>query len=135
MHWVGCDADGGREPGEATPLGQRDVSDGDPDGLRDDGCTIRITVLEERHELLAPQSYNRVRAAHRGAQPGCDSLQNQVAGGVTTAVVDPLAVVEVDQNLPSRAARARSRSPASRNQRLLYRRVRGSVMAALSSSA
>ena len=55
-----------------------------------------MDVLQNHHELIAPQAGDGVGLAHAGFQAAGDVLQEQIAGGMAEAVVDVLEVVDVD---------------------------------------
>ena len=79
-------------------------------------ASCSVGAGQHEHELVAAVAGGLVVRAHLGAQRVRHAAQQRVAGRVAELVVDPLEVVEVDQDAAERpaVARRRGRSPRAR---------------------
>ncbi len=100
------DADAGVD-GDFQPAEQEGPAHGGDDAVGDDPGPGDVGVVEEHHELVAPEPRGGVAHAQASAQPVRDLRQQDVARRVTERVVDHLEPVEVDEEKGEVGSRAR----------------------------
>ncbi len=98
----GADADRGPHP--VRPPGDRHrLAEQRDDAMRDLLAAPLVRVLQQHRELVAAQPRGEIRRPHAAADPLGRGDEHRVARGVPGVVVDPLEVVEIEEEHRRRA--------------------------------
>ena len=97
-------ADAGADAHEFADIDIEGAGNGADDPIRQGGCLHSACSRQEYHEFIAAEPADAVAFPNRASEALRDGLQQEVAGGVATDIVDRLEAVEVDvkQTEPAR---------------------------------
>jgi hypothetical protein len=96
--------------GDAARFGNCEVLDVLSHAFGEDARAAEAHFREQHQELFAAPPHREVRSALRDGQDLGDPLQDEIANGVPTFIVDALEAVDIEKNQAQRGAAAASAS-------------------------